>query len=516
MRAILRAKIMLKTDRIILTLSRMQNPNPDDTQPLQARPDVTQSGRSLKGDAQPPSKKLPAPKRKPGIHLPPWVWAFPIVMIAILVAAGGALAGYRSGQRAVRASQAQQADQTLQEQYDLALQDLQAGNYEVARQRLEYVLIQDPAYPGAQDKLAQAIAVLYATATPTPLPPTSTPTPTRDLRPVQDLFNQAVLQVAASDWDGALNTLTSLRGADPAYQTARVDAMIYTALRNRGVDHILKKGDLEGGSYDLALAERFGPLDTDADNVRNWARLYMYGSSFWGADPARAIYYFSQVASAAPYLTDGSGWTAMARYREVLIQYGDLLGKQEKWCEAEQQYQLALNIRATDQLQSTLNDASEKCSPPTSTARPTETPTITPSPTGEIYPTETSASTPEATTQPAATTQPEATTQPAATTQPVDTTQPPDVPTLTSTPEPPATTQAPPTAEPPTATPEPPTVTSTSAPALAETETATQPPPTETPSAETSTPAGTIPVALEWFGRALVAEQSTLLKGRWS
>jgi tetratricopeptide (TPR) repeat protein len=493
----------------------MQNSNLDNTQPLQPPASANRQVGSVQGDPQPPVKKLPVKKPARGSRLPRWIWAFPIVMLAIMAAAGGALAGYNSGQRVVHSSQAQQADQALNDQYNLALQDLQAGNYEVARQRLEYVLTQDPAFPGAQDKLAQAIAVLYATATPTPPPPTATPTPTRDLRPVQDLFNQAAQQVAASDWDAALNTLTGLRGADPTYQTARVDAMIYTALRNRGVDHILKQGDLEGGSYDLALAERFGPLDADADNVRNWARLYMYGSSFWGADPARAIYYFSQVASAAPYLTDGSGWTAMARYREVLIQYGDLLGKQEKWCDAEQQYQLAANIRPTDQLMSTLNDASEKCSPPTSTAKPSEIPTSTASPTVEIFPTQTATPEPQATTQPAPTTQPAATTQPAPTTQPAATTQPADTPTFTPTQEPPATTESPPTSEPPTATqpadtatsepaatdtPEPPTATSTSAPAVAATDTVAPPPTTETPPTNTSEASPTTPASAERMG----------------
>jgi hypothetical protein len=493
----------------------MQNSNPDDTQPLQQRDDDNQPVQRVIKDEQSPARNPTPPKRTRRNRFPRWIWAFPVLILAILAASGGALAGYNSGQHTVHSAQAQQADQALKDQYDLAVQDLQAGNYEVARQRLEYVINQDPAFPGAQDKLAQAIAVLYATATPTPLPPTSTPTPTRDLRPVQDLFNQAVQQVAASDWDGALNTLTGLRGADSTYQTAWVDALIYTALRNRGVDEILKKGDLEGGSYDLALAERFGPLDADADNVRNWARLYMYGNSFWGADPARAIYYFSQVASAAPYLTDGSGWTAMARYREVLIQYGDLLGKQEKWCDAEQQYQLAANIRPTDQLMSTLNDASDKCSPPTSTEAPTEAPTSTPSATMEILPTNTSTSAPEATTQAASTTQPSATTKPAATTQPapttqpvpttqaapttqpVPTTQPAATPTFTATSEPPtntpppATTEIPPTSEPPTATPEPPTSSSTSAPASAATDTVVPLAPTQTAPTETPEASGT-------------------------
>lgn len=512
----------------------MRNPDLSDTQPTQSRPEVTNQAGNITGDPQPSPRKQPVQKSSAFRRLPRWVWAFPVVILAILMAAGGALAGYNSGQRVIHSSQAQQAAQVLKGQYNLALEDLQAGRYEVARQRLEYVITQDPSYPGAQDKLAQAMAVLYATATPTPLPPTDTPTPTRDLRPVQDLFNQAAQQIAASDWDGALNTLTSLRGADPSYQTAKVDAMIYTALRNRGVDRILKKGDLEGGSYDLALAERFGPLDVDADNVRNWARLYMYGNSFWGADPARAIYYFSQVASAAPYLTDGSGWTAMARYREVLIQYGDLLGKQGKWCDAEQQYQLAVNIRATDQLQSTLSDASEKCSPPTATEAPTETPTTTPSPTIEVIPTEAPTTIPAATTEPVATTQPTATTQPApttqaaSTTQPAATTEPAPSPTITATkgptatPMPTATTETPPTTEPPTATQVPPTATtesptatSTSAPAVAGTDTATVPPPKKTKPVKTPNATSDLSTPLENSAPLEWAREDLRPNGDW-
>jgi len=295
----------------------------------------------------------------------------------------------------------------ISEQYQLAVEDLTAGRYEIARQRLEWVLSQDPNFPGASQRLIEALAILYATATPTPIP-TETPVPatatlttTPDLQPFQDLLDSAHAHLAEGDWNGVIDTLINLRGMDPAYQVVQVDRMLYLALRQRGVDKILHQGDLEGGSYDLALAERFGPLDAEANNVREWARIYHYGSAFWGADPKTAVYYFSQVAAAAPYLNDGTGWTAIERYRAVLIQYGDKLASQGDWCNAEQQYRLALSIRVDQAVSTTADYAAYQCNPPTAT--PTLTPTVTMTPTPTITETPAPSWTPEPSNLPPAT-----------------------------------------------------------------------------------------------------------------
>jgi hypothetical protein len=135
---------------------------------------------------------------------------------------------------------------------------------------------------------------------------------------------------------------------------------------------------LEGGIYDLALAEKFGPLDAQALTYRNVARLFMIGLGFWEVYPEQAIYYFQQVASAAPYLRDASGWTARERYRAVLIQYADQLAGEEQWCEAEEYYLIAISIRSEFSLEEKLVFVSVNCSPPTPTPAPiTETPTPT-------------------------------------------------------------------------------------------------------------------------------------------
>lgn len=300
----------------------------------------------------------------------------------ILMGLAGIAGGYRSGVQAYQNSSATQGVMSIKDQFELGLQDFQSGRYDLARQRFEYVLSKDPGYPDATVKLAETLQILYATATPTALPPTPTLTPTPDLRPVDDLVNQAKKSLLEGNWTGAIDTIVNLRKVNPSFRVVEVDGLLYISLRNRGVEKI-KSSDLEGGIYDLALAERFGPLDAEAVNFRELARLYMFGSAFWEAYPDQAVYYFSQVASAAPGLRDASGWTAYERYRASLMQYGDQLARKGDWCKAYTEYDLAASLGGDASAIPTAAYAREQCYPPTPTATDilTETPTPTLTPT---------------------------------------------------------------------------------------------------------------------------------------
>src|SRR5687768_14533541 len=55
--------------------------------------------------------------------------------------------------------------QSLSEQFTLAQQDFELGNYDVVRQRLEYILDKDPNYPGAADLLTKLIVQMAITPT---------------------------------------------------------------------------------------------------------------------------------------------------------------------------------------------------------------------------------------------------------------------------------------------------------------------------------------------------------------
>ena len=316
-----------------------------------------------------------------------WVLLGVLGLAAIGILSG--LGGYNAGIGMKQDVQFTQIAMELERQFELGEEDLLNERYEIARQRFDYILKFNPDYPGAIDRLTEALLAINITATPT-IMPTATVTPTPDLRNQETLFTQAQAALESGDWTAAINNLLVLRKADPAYNAVQVDGMFYIALRNRGVQKILRDADLEGGTFDLALAEKFGPLDAEAKNLRSWVDLYVIGASFWEIDWANAVFYFGQVAPMAPNLRDASGWTSTQRYLIALLRYGDVLAQDGKWCKAAEQYQLALSLGGDPAAQPTQVFYEDKCSgvPPegsVDTQQPVpETPT--PTPEGTPYP----------------------------------------------------------------------------------------------------------------------------------
>jgi len=330
----------------------------------------TQSPNTDLSDTQP--RKIRTRSRRIAILI-----GFLVLLAALSL---GGLAGHQYG-IIVRVNAEQTSVHAIVgEQFTLAEQDLAEKRYELARQRLEYILKQVPDYPGATDLLTKLLVQMAITPSPTPTPiPSATPTP--DLRAQDAIFAQAQEYFRNSDWTNLMSSLDSLRKADPTYKTTQVDGMYYSALRNRGIDQILgqrayaQTTNLEGGIYDLTLAERFGPLDGVADGMRNWARLYIIGASFWELDWAQAKDYFAQVAQYAPNLRDASNFTASERYYEALLKYGDVLASAPRLkdrCLALDQWDLARTLRAFDEEYAIkFERLNLECNPPTPTPEPT-------------------------------------------------------------------------------------------------------------------------------------------------
>jgi tetratricopeptide (TPR) repeat protein len=291
----------------------------------------------------PPTRPAGASKNARRKGLPWFFYALLGVGFLLAVLLISAFGGYASGIGLRKNAESTQVAQAVVEQFQLGLQDMLQGAFSRARQRFEYVIQLDPGYPGASEKLAEVLLELNTTATPTLLP-TATLTPTPDTRDVQLFFDQAQQSLAASDWNAAIESLLSLRKADPAFRTVEVDGMFFLALRNRGRDKALKEADLEGGIYDLTLASKFGPLDSESQGLLSWSSMYITGASFWGIDWEQAVNYFSQVAPQMPNLMDGSKMTATERLRQALFEYGNLLASQGHYCKAVRAYQDSLAI----------------------------------------------------------------------------------------------------------------------------------------------------------------------------
>ena len=268
------------------------------------------------------------------------------------------------------------------EQFDLALEDMRAGRYSFARQRLEFVLSLDPNYPAASDLLQDALRGLNSTPTPTgsPTPP---PTATLDLPHAQQLFAQAEQQFSDKNWAAMIETLLTLRVDAPDFQTYRVDGLLFIALRNQGVD-LIDQGKLEEGMYFLDLAKNYAPLDNHATQRAAWAQLllnlYQAANVYFETNWEKAVETFEQVYAMAPFFRD-----TPIKYPAALYGYGEQLMQDGKPCDAVPQFQAAANLQPSNaDYSDELGRANRDCAASRPTAAPSPTPvseTPTPSPT---------------------------------------------------------------------------------------------------------------------------------------
>ena len=316
-------------------------------------------------------------------------WFFLGAFILIFIGSLALVLGYASGSRERDQNLALSIAVDTQIQYDLGLQDFEAGDYALARQRFDYVMQQNPNFPGVVDMLAETLLRIQEPVAQNPevILPSPTPMPTPDTRQADELFSLAEEQFRKQEWKALVQTIVALRDIEPLYRASEVDRMLFLGLHFGGIEKILEDGNLEGGLYDLALVERFALMDSQAQIYQEWARLYQIGVSFWGVLPEKSVYYFSQLASVAPYLRDFSGIYAKDRYQMALVQYGDRLSQAGEWCFALDQYKLAQSLLEDQAIQPTVTFAEEQClfggdlGTPGSDSEIIETPILTLTPT---------------------------------------------------------------------------------------------------------------------------------------
>jgi tetratricopeptide (TPR) repeat protein len=357
----------------------MSDPN-ESTQPTEAtQPSKAQNPSPIEEAKDSTQETTSATKQKK----PRRVLRFLLnVLIFLLIIGLGVFGGYQSGISIRQRTQASLINQQLGDQFSRALVDVQFGNYEAAKQRLEYIIGIEPSFPGAMEKLTE---VMVLSSVPTATPYVS-PTPELivDDTNYEGLLAQARQLLAAGQWQNTLVVLDTLRQKDPNFYTVEVDGMYYFALRNLGVDFI-KAGNLEGGIYELTLAERFAPLDNTAHILRDNARWYITAASFWELDWKLTAEYFYQLNGSG--IWDGT-MTATERYRIAAVNYGNQLYEQQLFCEAYEQYAGAETAGPLDeQAQGRSHQSYLACYPSTATPAPTATgaPVVIPTAT-DTYP----------------------------------------------------------------------------------------------------------------------------------
>ncbi len=140
-------------------------------------------------------------------------------IIVLLVLAG--LGGYQSAIASRVQARTELVNSQLLDQFQRALVDEQFKRYDDAKQRLNFILQNDPSFPGAQTEYAK-ILVLSSIPTPT-MTPTLTPTP--DVRGQQAMLTTAQQYISTGDWVNALTELDQLRKKDPSFNASLVDGM---------------------------------------------------------------------------------------------------------------------------------------------------------------------------------------------------------------------------------------------------------------------------------------------------
>ena len=282
-------------------------------------------------------------------------WAMLAGMLAgcaiLLIFGVGLLAVYQGLQERTRLNSAAAADH-----YYRGLQQLAAENYELARAEFELALRLDPKNLDAETKLAEVDALISRQPT---------PTSAVRLQTAMVLYNEGRDLYNKGDWEGAIGKLEQVQTMAADYEPEQVIALLVDAYYKAGL-RLLSEDRMEEAIryFDRALELR--PGEQAIRDEKRFASLYVAGLGYWGANWQGAIDTFNALYQLKPDYRD----TAQ-RLRNAYVAHGDSLYAQEQWCAAQDPYDKALAMTATEELRAKRDDAAQRC---TMAALPTATP----------------------------------------------------------------------------------------------------------------------------------------------
>jgi len=256
--------------------------SPDDTQPQPMVDGPRTAGPWVRPELPPAEDDTsPRPPRSPRAGATP---ARPLLMVMVMVlmlcicatSVGLAgVAGYRDGLATNEAKATQTIATEIADQYAAAVGDMDAGLYELAIARFEWIVetVRPPArYLGdSAARLSAARTAAAVTPSPTSAPteaatstPTFTPEPTRtpvpapateatpapDMSDPEYLYDQAARASRLGRYEEAIEWLRSLQALDPNHRPQEAHAMLMEALTLQGTIYL--RGANEDGEDKLA------------------------------------------------------------------------------------------------------------------------------------------------------------------------------------------------------------------------------------------------------------------------
>ena len=245
------------------------------------------------------------------------------------------------------------------EHFDKGLAYLDGGQYELAIAELESALRLDPDNQAAESRIEEARSYLLAEPTPTSV--VVLDTAATHYRNGLSLFERSL-------WDEAIAELETGLSLDPAYKRQEARDLLFRCYYNSGVQ-LASADRMEEAllRWDKALEIR--PDDADVKRQQELVSLYLAGMGYWQADWELAIESFALLYGIQPDYED-----VTQRLHQAHVSYGDQLFDAQDWCEAQAQYEEALDILASAEVTARRDDAAGRCASPED---PTGTPTAT-------------------------------------------------------------------------------------------------------------------------------------------
>lgn len=292
------------------------------------------------------------------------IWGMVGLLLAGMMVAGAAFAGWNSGISLARRHATVTAAAELARQCDHLQTDLAAGKARLAQRRIEF-LRQRALAPTCLIELVPRATALYLDSLPSAAPQptlTATPQPTIAASRIQptiaaiddrpyDYDLDVLLAEAEADMDlrnyqAAIDTLDAISAIDESFRTDHVDDLHFIALTEQA-SALFRSGRLAEGIVLARRAETYGDVQTLELNYEWYiAELYLNAQRLKIANPAESVRLFSQIVYDNGLRTYQNG-LVISELQEAHRHYGDALSWRGEPCQAQGQYQAALDLRAS-------------------------------------------------------------------------------------------------------------------------------------------------------------------------
>jgi tetratricopeptide (TPR) repeat protein len=297
-----------------------------------------------------------------------WLWtlvaALAVVLLVAYVLVLGALGVYDGlKDRAV------ENQRIAREHYELGIEYLEAGDYELAIAEFTLALRYDSNLYDAQTLLQDAEEMAKAQVTPT----SETRQDAANL-----LYRQAVAHYESGNLEQAVAVLEELRGLDADHQRENVELMLTTAHYQLGLNAV-GENHLDEATEHFEAVLAIDPDDTRAQDQLNLVHLYTAALNHWERDWSATIQALKGLYALAPDYKD-----VQTRLHDAYVYSAQDYADSGDWCQASDQYAAAVQVLPLEGTVDKRDEAAIRClataeaPPPTSTPRPTARVTLGP------------------------------------------------------------------------------------------------------------------------------------------